>query len=206
MKKLIVIGVLIFCGYKLYQLTPKSEENGPVDANGNPVLQVFVGPNCGQLCDDVEGLLTSRNVEYEVIDVSTPEGEKYKIRQYPYTRLGKRSVTGNANMQIVSMLAETYGDAVLTTAERIATRDHFDADGKPVVVLYGTQWCQYCARERAYFAENGVQYLDVDVETSQDGKFSYNALHGNGYPLVYVGYRRFDGYKEQEILDAVASM
>ena len=206
MKKLIVIGVLIFCGYKLYQLTPKSEEAGPLDADGNPVLQVFVGPNCGKYCDDVEGLLVSRNVEYQLIDVSTPEGEKYNIRQYPYTRLGKRKVMGNANMQIVSMLAESYGDSVLTPAERIATRDHFDADGNPVVVLYGTKWCQYCARERAYLAENGVRYLDVDVEISSTGKFSYNALKGNGYPLVYVGYRRFEGYMEQEILNAVANM
>lgn len=205
MKKLFVIGLLVFCGYKLYQLTPKSQDAGPVGADGKPVLQLFVGPDCGPYCADVVGLLASRNVKYQLIDVSTTEGEKYHIRQYPYIRLGKLNVTGNNTMQIVAMLGEAYGDTVLTPGERIAMRDHFDANGKPVVVLYGTKWCQYCARERAYFAENRVSYSDVDVESSTSGRFSYDALKGNGYPLIYVGYRRFDGYKEQEILDAIAS-
>jgi glutaredoxin len=175
-------------------------------ASSSAIAQVFVGPNCGQLCTDVEEIFNSRNVKYELIDVSTPEGEKYGIHQYPLTKVGKQTVPGNSSTLLISALAETYGNAVLTPIERAVMKSHFDEKGKPMVVLYGTSWCQYCAYQRQYFADHHIAYSDVDVESSSAGKTSYSILQGNGYPLVYVGYRRFDGYKEQEILDAIAEL
>jgi glutaredoxin len=73
-------------------------------------------------------------------------------------------------------------------------------------VLYGTSWCGYCKRQREYFAAHNVPFVNIDVERSSSGKLAYDTLQANGYPLVYVGYRRFDGYKEKEILDAVAEL
>lgn len=203
MKKLIVLGLLAVCAYKFYQYV--SLHHGKASA-GTAMAQVFVGPGCNQLCAEVEEILSSRNVSYELIDVSTPEGEKYGINQYPLTRLGTQTVVGNARNLLIAALAETYGDSVLTPGERMAMRSHFDQNGKPAVVLYGTQWCQYCKRQRQYFADRGISYSDVDVESSSSGKLAYDTLQGNGYPLVYVGYRRFDGYKEKEILDAIAEL
>jgi glutaredoxin len=206
MKKLILFGLIAFCGYKFYLHESVLKDKGPVAADGSPITQLFVGPGCGQPCDEVEEMLNSRKINYVLIDVSTPQGEKYGINQYPLTKVGKQKVLGNARNQLIAVLAETYGNSVLTPTERIAMRGHFDEKGNPVVVLYGTSWCQYCKHEREYFAEHNIPFEDLDVESSQSAKLVYNTLQGAGYPLVYVGYRRFDGYKEKEILDAVAEL
>jgi glutaredoxin len=206
MKKLIILGILVFCGYKGYQHISAANDKGPVAADGTPIAQLFIGAGCGQPCDEVEQILKSRNINHELIDISTPEGEKYGINQYPLTRVGKKKVLGNDRNQLVAVLAESYGESALTPGERIAMQGHFDEKGKPVVVLYGTTWCQYCKHEREYFAEHNIPFYDVDVEASPSAKMAYDTLQGVGYPLVYVGYRRFVGYKEKEILDAVAEL
>jgi glutaredoxin len=206
MKKLILFGFLAFCGYKLYQHVSAPGDTGRLAADGTPIAQLFVGPGCGQTCAEVEELLKSRNINYELIDIGTPEGEKSGVNQYPLTRVGKQAVLGNARNQLVTVLAEAYGDSALTPGERMAMRGHFDANGKPLVVLYGTQWCPYCKRQREYFADHNIVFEDVDVEASSSAKLAYDTLQGAGYPLIYVGYRRFDGYKEQEILEAVAAL
>lgn len=206
MKKLFLFGFLAFCGFKLYQHFSALDDKGPVAADGTPIAQLFIGPGCGQTCAEVEEILRSRNVNYELIDIGTPEGEKSGVTQYPLTRVGRQSVLGNPRNQIITVLAEAYGDSALTPGERMAMRGHFDDSGKPVVVLYGTQWCAYCKRQREYFAEHNIEFYEFDVEASPTAKLAYNTLQGTGYPLVYVGYRRFDGYKEREILDAVAAL
>lgn len=202
MNKLIFWGLMAVCTYKFYEYV--THRHG--GTTGTSMAQVFVGPGCDQPCNEVEELLKSRHVSYELIDVSTPEGEQSGVNQYPLTRIGKREVLGNARYPLVAALAETYGESMLTPNERAVMQTHFDDHGKPLVVLYGTQWCPYCQRQRAYFSDHGVAYTDVDVEASSSGKTAYEILQGSGYPLLYVGYRRFDGYKEQEVLDAIAEL
>jgi len=205
MRKLLVLGVLGLAAYTAYRnrhsFLPRE---GAFDEAGNPIVRVFVGPDCGPGCDEVEDTLKQRGVGYERVDVLSPAGQEYGIRQYPLTMVGRRRVVGNAVDGIVSMLAEAYGEGVLTYAERAAMAGHFDADGKPIVVLYGTQWCGYCKRQREFFASNQIAFADVDVEASLPAKAAYEALRGRGYPLVFIGYRRFEGYSDTEILDALA--
>lgn len=201
MKKLIFLALLAAGVYKFYpQVFSLHGKGTSVPA----IAQVFVGPNCGKLCNDVLEIFNGRNVKYELIDISTPEGEKHGVREYPLTRVGKHMVIGNSSHQLIAALAETYGDTVLTPVERAIMKGHFNNKGKPIVVLYGTSWCHYCAHQRQYFSDHHVRYTDVDVEASLEGKNAYTVLQGSSYPLVYVGYRRFEGYKEKEILDAIA--
>lgn len=206
MKKLILISLMIFSGYKLYQHFSSAHDIGPVAADGTPIAQLFIGPNCDQLCNEMEALLINRHINYELIDVSTPEGKKFDIPQYPLTKVGKQKVIGNNRNQLIAVLAEAYGESVLTPGERMAMSGHFDEDGKPMVVLYGTKWCGYCKREREYLADHDIPFYDLDVESSPSAKLSYDTLQGGGYPLIFVGYRRFDGYKEREVLNAIAEL
>jgi glutaredoxin len=207
MRKVLFIALLGFGSYVAqkngYSFLPK---DGAFDEDGNPIVRVFVGPNCGQPCEDVKMTMTTRHVDYELVDVSSAAGQAYGIRRYPLTMAGDQQVLGNATDSIVSMLAETHGNEVLNYAERRAMSGHFDVNGKPRVVLYGTQWCGYCKKQRQFFADHGIEFDDVDVEASPAGKMAYDTLHGAGYPLVYVGYRRFQGYKEREIKDALAEL
>lgn len=209
MKKLIVLALLIFGGYKLYQNgalehLPFLARAGAFDANGKAIARLFVGPNCERPCAEIESLLRRRHVDYELVDVSSPEAAKYHMNRYPVLEVGKDSVFGDDPHEIVGALASNFGQDVLTRTERIVMSGHFDESGRPVVVMYGTTWCPYCEQQRAFFASNGIPFQELNPETSGTAKTAYDILQGHGYPLTYVGYRRFAGYQGEEIRKAVA--
>ncbi|MEO8756057.1 MAG: glutaredoxin family protein [Casimicrobiaceae bacterium] len=73
------------------------------------------------------------------------------------------------------------------------------------VKLYTTAWCGYCKKARAYLKSRNIPFEDVDVETTQRGKREFEAINGNGVPVIFVGERRMDGYDQgglQEMLTA----
>lgn len=72
--------------------------------------------------------------------------------------------------------------------------------GQNDVVLYSTTWCGYCAKTRQYFAENNISYIDLDVETSEQGRTEYQRMGGNGVPIVVVNNDTvIHGYAPDEI-------
>ena len=62
------------------------------------------------------------------------------------------------------------------------------------VVLYGTDWCGYCAKTRAYFKENKIEFVDLDIEKSPAAKKAHAELGGGGVPVVLIGNRKITGY------------
>lgn len=61
------------------------------------------------------------------------------------------------------------------------------------VVLYGTDWCGYCAKTRAYFKENKIEFVDLDIEKSPAAKKAHEEL-GGGVPVVLIGNRKIQGF------------
>jgi glutaredoxin len=205
MKKMILVLLVALGAYKLYQHTHAGQQVR-LAPDGKPIAQVFVAPGCNQICDQVVTFLRERNIHHELIDVTSSEGEKYNISRIPVVRVGKREVVGGSRSAIVGWLAQVYGPSVLTPAEQMVMQGHFDAQGKPRVVLYGTSWCPYCKQQREYFKTQGIRYDEVDVEGSAEAKLAFDILHGHGYPLTYVGYKAFNQYTEQGIKEALAEM
>ncbi|WP_258000745.1 glutaredoxin family protein [Janthinobacterium sp. ROICE36] len=62
------------------------------------------------------------------------------------------------------------------------------------VVLYGTHWCGYCAKTRAYFKENKIEFVDLDIEKSPAAKKAHEELGGGGVPVVLIGNRKIQGF------------
>ncbi len=58
--------------------------------------------------------------------------------------------------------------------------------GEERVVLFATSWCGYCAKTRQFFAANHIDYLELDVEKSEQGQRGYAKLGGNGVPIVVI--------------------
>ncbi|MGD9950993.1 MAG: glutaredoxin family protein [Burkholderiales bacterium] len=67
---------------------------------------------------------------------------------------------------------------------------------QPSVVMYATDWCGYCAKARAYFAKNGIAYVERDVEKSAQAAAEFRRQGGRGVPLIFVGRERLDGFNE----------
>ena len=82
-------------------------------------------------------------------------------------------------------------------------------DGEPAVtgsgdvVLYATDWCGYCRKTRELFEEQGVTYREYDIEKSEEGMRRYEALGGNGVPVVDIRGTVIHGYDEKGILAAL---
>lgn len=211
MKKFLLLALLVAAAYKFFpQSFPFMSHAGAFDKSGKPLVVLFVGPQCGAPCDAVQNLLKQRGVAFQEINVvgadGAPAKNKYGIQRYPTTLVGKQEILGDDTIRITAALAEAYGMEVLPRMQGLAMANHFDAQGRAKVVMYGTTWCGYCKQQRAFFAAEGVQFDDVNVEASQASELAYRALDGNGYPLTYVGFRRFAGYQEQEILQAIAEL
>jgi glutaredoxin len=209
MKKLLFIALV---GYGAWSASQHGYLHLPrwaaVDGGGNTVVQLFVGPGCEKGCGEARSVLEEHGAKYEEIYLATAEeGREHDVYGLPLVRVGKREVTGSYTAQIVSALAENYGETYLNEAERRAMRSHFGPDGKPIVVVYGAEWCGYCKRERQTLADRGIPFAWVNVETSPSGKADYDSLHGNGYPVTYVGYRIIKGgYNEAELNAAISEL
>ena len=77
--------------------------------------------------------------------------------------------------------------------------------GADEVVLYSTTWCGYCAKTRRYFADNGIEYRDIDVERSEEGRNAYRQFGANGVPIVVVNNDTvIRGYSPDRINAALA--
>lgn len=207
MKKIIIIGLLLFGAYKLYSNgdLPFMKKPGAFDANGKAIVRLFVGPGCESVCGEIESLLQNRKIDYDLVDVASPEGAKYGVHQYPLIQIGSESAVGG-RLEMVGALASGLGPEVLSRSERMAMENHFDDNGRAIVVMYGTEWCPHCKRQREYFRSHDIPFSELDPEKSAAAKTAYTILQGNGYPLTYVGYQRFVGYKEREIKQALAAI
>lgn len=70
---------------------------------------------------------------------------------------------------------------------------------QPVIILYGTDWCGYCAAARSFFKENGIAYRDLDVEKSKEDYNAYKQLGKNGIPIITIDSDVVEGFDESEI-------
>lgn len=211
MKKFLLLALLAAVAYKFFPNSfPFLSPAGAFDKNGKPLVVVFVGPQCGGPCDTVQSLLKQREIPFQEVHVvgadGAPVSNRYGIHHYPTTLIGKQQILGDDTPRISAALAEAYGMETLPRMQRLAMANHFDAEGRAKVIMYATGWCPYCKQQREFFTANGVRFDEVDVEASQANGLAYRALDGNGYPLTYVGYRRFAGYQEREILEAIAEL
>ena len=68
------------------------------------------------------------------------------------------------------------------------------AIGDAPVVLLSTSTCGYCKKLRADLAAWGVDYVDLDVESNDDGWRAYDLVNGRGVPILVIGDKVVHGY------------
>jgi glutaredoxin len=89
-----------------------------------------------------------------------------------------------------SLLGKAFGENYLTQNEKRYFKAHFNVDGSPRIVLYGTDWCPHCAKLRKKLNVNRASFEDVDVEKDGDKNQSLQTMGVAGYPATWVGYTR----------------
>jgi mycoredoxin len=71
------------------------------------------------------------------------------------------------------------------------------------VVMYSTSTCPHCADARRLLAQLGVSYRDFVIDQDADAKRRYEALNGDGVPLLFIGDRRILGFRENVIRESL---
>ncbi|HEX8611840.1 MAG TPA: glutaredoxin domain-containing protein [Telluria sp.] len=206
MKRILLLALIAggaFYAYKTGRFGGSG--SGAFDKDGKPAVMLFTSAECGNACDKIRDELKKRVLPFTEVILTEPSS-KYGVNAMPTVIVGKQRTVGDDVHKLAGMLGEVLGKDALTRRERIVLAGHFDEQDKPKVVLYGTKWCGYCKAQRELFEEQNIPFEDIDVEASEAGLMAYNALEGSGYPLTYVGYRRFGGFSESDILAAVKEL
>ena len=111
-----------------------------------------------------------------------------------------------------------YGFWILALAAAFALQHRTDIQNwlkppPPIVVptgfqavLYGTEWCSYCARTRKFFRQNNIPFREYDIEKSSEGNAQYEQLGGNGVPVVLINNQVIHGYDENAWRDALSTL
>ena len=79
------------------------------------------------------------------------------------------------------------------------------AIGDAPVVLLSTTTCGYCKKLRADFADWGVDYVDVDIESDRNGQRVYEMVNGRGVPILVIGDTVVHGYSPDRTRELLAA-
>lgn len=98
-----------------------------------------------------------------------------------------------------------YRAAVMDRAafERLARA--FRDRNRPPVTMYATAWCGVCARARTFLAQNGVRYVERDIEKDPAAarelreKAAKAGVDASGVPVFDVGGRIVAGFDESAL-------
>ncbi len=77
---------------------------------------------------------------------------------------------------------------------------------KPDVIMLGAWWCRYCYQAKKYFQQNDIHYCEYDMENTTTGIRLYEENGGGGVPILLIGKYRLQGFSEQQIETALASL
>jgi len=78
------------------------------------------------------------------------------------------------------------------------------AVGDSKVVLLSASWCGYCKRARTDFRAWGVDFRELDVETSDAGRRAYALIGQRFVPILLIGDRQLYGYSAAAVRKALA--
>ncbi|WP_394495146.1 glutaredoxin family protein [Shewanella sp. ENK2] len=71
------------------------------------------------------------------------------------------------------------------------------------VIMYATAWCKYCQKARIFFDDNGIAYQEFDIEKSFGANERYQALNGQGIPLLQVNGTLIRGFNQDKIVSSL---
>ncbi len=205
MRKLIIVA-LIAVGIWYWHKHGASHE-ALLDETGKPAVLIYTATQCGAPCQQAIDILDARGVPYQRKNLDLEDEQNEDVKHWrsisdnmlPFTLAGNSKVKGSSKWELIGLLGENFGDQYLTQDEKGYFSQHFDANGSPKVVLYGTAWCPGCAALRKEFEAHGVNYVDIDVEKSGEFDKVTRVMEIPGYPATWVGYTRVHGVTYSDV-------
>lgn len=73
------------------------------------------------------------------------------------------------------------------------------------VLMLSTSWCGYCKAARGYLDERGIDWCELDIETSETGAARHAAVGGRGVPVFVAGNRVLHGFSKRGLAEWLAA-
>lgn len=81
--------------------------------------------------------------------------------------------------------------------------DEREPQGAPQVIMFGAQWCGYCAQARKFFNAKGIAFVEYDINKSEAARNRFEALGGRGVPLILIDQRVIRGFDKRRVIAAL---
>jgi glutaredoxin len=87
--------------------------------------------------------------------------------------------------------------------------DDRPSDARPLVIIYGADWCSACHDAAAYLRRKGVAFVEKNVETDRDAaremnqKLLKNGLRGGSIPVLDVKGKVMVGFNPRSVDEAL---
>lgn len=169
--------------------------NGEAAATG---IRVYTARGCGP-CQQAIDLLQGAGHPVAVRNVDEDESARAEFERagrgaMPLILDGHREMRG-FNAQLLS---DWYVERA-QTARFLDQLGVYGAGEPRVPVLYGTDWCPYCAKARQYFAANGIIYRDLDIERDGEARRQHEALGYKGVPVIVYADMVWSGFSAESM-------
>jgi len=74
----------------------------------------------------------------------------------------------------------------------------------PSVELYATSWCGYCKKARLFFRNQGIKFVEYDIEKDLNAAYRKQQLDsGRGVPFAVINGQKIRGYSEARYTEAL---
>lgn len=67
------------------------------------------------------------------------------------------------------------------------------------LTMFSAVWCGPCKRAKAYMAQKGISYRDVDIDASEANAQEHASYGGGGIPLFIAGEKSMRGFSPQAL-------
>ena len=112
------------------------------------------------------------------------------IKTVPLLLAGNDRVVGTSRDGLLRVLSKNFDDQYFLPSERRSYAQHFDANGKPQILVYTASWCPSCKSLKQQLKDEGTPFVEFDLHASGEKRAIMDATGVDGYPAVFVGYER----------------
>jgi len=74
------------------------------------------------------------------------------------------------------------------------------------VVIYSSDSCGYCHKAKAFFKENGVKYIEKNVNTDQKAQIEMANMGAKGVPVIIVDKEVIMGFDEKKLKELLGKL
>jgi glutaredoxin len=111
-------------------------------------------------------------------------------------RYSDKPPPGVASRPVEARINSYSGTPVVSGAPSPAAKE---GQPRPEIRMFATDWCPYCKKAQAFFAQQGIRYTHVDIEKSDAARAEYQRLGGRGVPVILVGTQRMNGFSQERL-------